>query len=194
MNKNYFYSREEDFVSNMFDEIKDFKDYIDILNYYLLYFEERIKYQQYKAKEEIFKDEDSILLFEEVYNFYERMMYELTNYDDYQEYIIHEDEDSVALSYVGNNDFYELQEKRWLIMLEDCKKIYFIYPEDKFYDEDEYMAYYEITIYERDEERYTCKTIELEDYEELGLPELNVEFDTPKIWIKKEILDRALCI
>ena len=193
MNKNYFYSKEEEFTSNMFDAVKGFEEYINYLKYYKLYFEERIKHQEYKAKKDLF-DDDSYFMILNVEAFYERMMNKLTIYDDFQEYIIHEDEDSVALSYVGNNDFYELQEKRWLIMLEDCKKIYFIYPEDKFYDEDEYMAYYEITIYERDEERYTCKTIKLEDYEELGLPELNVEFDTPKIWIKKEILDRALCI
>jgi len=191
MNKNYFYSREEDFVSNMFDEIKDFKDYIDILNYYLLYFEERIKYQQYKAKEEIFKDEDSILLFEEVYNFYERMMYELTNYDDYQEYIIHEDEDSIALSYVGDIDIYELQEKKWMIMLDNCTKIYFITLEDETdEDSDEYYVYYDVTIYERQNNKYNIKKIKLKDNEELGLSDLNVRYEKPTKWLKEKIINR----
>ncbi len=191
MNKNYFYSREEDFVSNMFDEIKDFKDYIDILNYYLLYFEERIKYQQYKAKEEIFKDEDSILLFEEVYNFYERMMYELTNYDDYQEYIIHEDEDSIALSYVGDTDTYELQEKKWMIMLDNCTKIYFITLEDETdEDSDEYYVYYDVTIYERQNNKYNIKKIKVKDNEELGLSDLNVRYEKPTKWLKEKIINR----
>ena len=185
MNKNYFYSREEDFVSNMFDEIKDFKDYIDILNYYLLYFEERIKYQQYKAKEEIFKDEDSILLFEEVYNFYERMMYELTNYDDYQEYIIHEDEDSIALSYVGDIDIYELQEKKWMIMLDNCTKIYFLTLEDETdEDSDEYYVYYDVTIYERQNNKYNIKKIKVKDNEGLALSHLNVRDKKPTKWLK----------
>jgi len=191
MNKNYFYSREEDFVSNMFDEIKDFKDYIDILNYYLLYFEERIKYQQYKAKEEIFKDEDSILLFEEVYNFYERMMYELTNYDDYQEYIIHEDEDSIALSYVGDIDIYELQEKKWMIMLDNCTKIYFITLEDETdEDSDEYYVYYDVTIYERQNNKYNIKKIKVKDNEGLGLSDLNVRYEKPTKWLKEKIINR----
>ena len=191
MNKNYFYSREEYFVSNTFDETKNFKDYIDILNYYLLYFKERIKYQEYKAKEEIFKDENSIQLFEEVYNFYERMMYELTNYDDYQEYIIHEDEDSIALSYVGDIDIYELQEKKWMIMLENCTKIYFITPEDETdEDSDEYHVYYDITIYERKNNKYVIKEIKLEDSEELGLPELNVRYEKPTEWLKEKIINR----
>ncbi len=191
MNKNYFYSREEDFVSNMFDEIKDFKDYIDILNYYLLYFEERIKYQQYKAKEEIFKDEDSILLFEEVYNFYERMMFELTNYDDYQEYIIHEDEDSIALSYVGDIDIYELQEKKWMIMLDNCTKIYFITLEDETdEDSDEYYVYYDVTIYERQNNKYNIKKIKVKDNEGLGLSDLNVRYEKPTKWLKEKIINR----
>lgn len=191
MNKNYFYSREEDFVSNMFDEIKDFKDYIDILNYYLLYFEERIKYQQYKAKEEIFKDEDSILLFEEVYNFYERMMYELTNYDDYQEYIIHEDEDSIALSYVGDIDIYELQEKKWMIMLDNCTKIYFLTLEDETdEDSDEYYVYYDVTIYERQNNKYNIKKIKVKDNEGLGLSDLNVRYEKPTKWLKEKIINR----
>ena len=191
MNKNYFYSRDEDFVSNMFDEIKDFKDYIDILNYYLLYFEERIKYQQYKAKEEIFKDEDSILLFEEVYNFYERMMYELTNYDDYQEYIIHEDEDSIALSYVGDIDIYELQEKKWMIMLDNCTKIYFLTLEDETdEDSDEYYVYYDVTIYERQNNKYNIKKIKVKDNEGLGLSDLNVRYEKPTKWLKEKIINR----
>ena len=191
MNKNYYYSREEDFVSNMFDEIKDFKDYIDILNYYLLYFEERIKYQQYKAKEEIFKDEDSILLFEEVYNFYERMMYELTNYDDYQEYIIHEDEDSIALSYVGDIDIYELQEKKWMIMLDNCTKIYFLTLEDETdEDSDEYYVYYDVTIYERQNNKYNIKKIKVKDNEGLGLSDLNVRYEKPTKWLKEKIINR----
>ena len=191
MNKNYFYSREEDFVSNMFDEIKDFNDYIDILNYYLLYFEERIKYQQYKAKEEIFKDEDSILLFEEVYNFYERMMYELTNYDDYQEYIIHEDEDSIALSYVGDIDIYELQEKKWMIMLDNCTKIYFLTLEDETdEDSDEYYVYYDVTIYERRNNKYNIKKIKVKDNEGLGLSDLNVRYEKPTKWLKEKIINR----
>ena len=43
-----------------------------------------------------------------IFKFYERISYQLTNYYDYQEYNIHEDEDLIALSYVGDIDIYEL--------------------------------------------------------------------------------------
>ena len=188
MNKNYYYSREEDFVSNMFDETKDFKDYINILKHYILYFKERINYQEYFSKEEIFNDDNSYCFFVDVEDFYNRMMDKLTIFDNYQKYIIHEDEESVALSYVGDNNLYELQERRWMIMLDNCKMVYFIIPDYEYDEDDNYNIYYDITIYQRNDNKYATKIIKLEDNEELGLPELNVEYDNPKIWINNEII------
>lgn len=191
MNKNYYYSREEDFVSNMFDETKDFKDYINILKYYILYFKERINYQEYFSKEEIFNDDNSYCFFADVEDFYNRMMDKLTIFDNYQKYIIHEDEESVALSYVGDNNLYELQERRWMIMLDNCKTVYFIIPDYEYDEDDNYNIYYDITIYQQNDNKYATKIIKLEDNEELGLPELNVEYDNPKIWINNEIINKV---
>jgi len=191
MNKNYYYSREEDFVSNMFDETKDFKDYINILKYYILYFKERINYQEYFSKEEIFNDDNSYCFFVDVEDFYNRMMDKLTIFDNYQKYIIHEDEESVALSYVGDNNLYELQERRWMIMLDNCKTVYFIIPDYEYDEDDNYYIYYDITIYQQNDNKYATKIIKLEDNEELGLPELNVEYDNPKIWINNEIINKV---
>lgn len=191
MNKNYFYSREDDFISNVFVETKDFTDYINILKYYIQYFEERIKHQEYISKEEIFNDDNCYCFFADVEDFYNRMMNKLTIFDNHQEYIIHEDEESVALSYVGDNDNYELQEKRWMIMLDNCKIVYFIIPDYEFDEDDEYNVYYDITIYEMVEKKYIIKKMKLEEREDLGLPELNLVFDNPKTWINNEILNRA---
>lgn len=192
MNKNYVYTISEDYYYNeKFHLIDNFNEYINILKYYILYFEERIKYQRYMSKEEIFNDDDSYCLFTDVEDFYNRMMNELTIFDNHQEYIIHEDEESVALSYVGDNDNYELQEKRWMIMLDNCKIVYFIIPGYEFDEDDEYNVYYDITIYEMVEKKYIIKKMKLEELEDLGLPELNLVFDNPKTWINNEILNRA---
>ena len=50
------------------------------------------------------------------------------------------------------------------------------------------LLFSDITIYQRNDNKYATKIIKLEDNEELGLPELNVEYDNPKIWINNEII------
>ena len=76
-------------------------------------------------------------------------------------------------------------------MLDNCTKIYFITLEDETdEDSDEYYVYYDVTIYERQNNKYNIKKIKLKDNEELGLSDLNVRYEKPTKWLKEKIINR----
>ena len=169
--KIYSYSLKDGFTSNPPIKNDNFDAYLNVLNYYIHYFKDRIGYFNYKYQmlQKRFNSINYASLDVDAESFFNIMSNLPHLADNYQEYVIYEDEDCVALSYVGDVDFYELQEKRWMIMLDECSKIYFVFLEDEFDDNDEYRFYYNIIFYAIEEDKYTWKQINYKTIGDIGI-------------------------
>ena len=148
------------------DESKqDFNSYLAELNrrvdYIKLHFEEQKKYEERYKNNIIFEDDTSCNLIDDISYFTDRMSsdeYEGEN----QRFLIYEDDNYMIFSYVGKPEYYELEDDNWLIISKKFDKFYFINPKDDVLD-DEYVAYNLVTIYERDENKFTKKQIKTND-------------------------------